>query len=114
MFAGIVLDDHSIFHAFSTLLFFDIVVWPSRGPVCFLLPSCSCFSASAVLLPPLPHHNFVPIPLIRCSRAGPGDVAVGRPMYASVPLARPVLVIAAPTPLSFSASSMPCSSYPDA
>jgi len=73
----------SIFHAsrfFFCTFFSDIVIWPSRGPVYFSLSLCFCIN---FLPPPLPHHNPVSILLFRCSRAGPGDMAIGRPMYAS-------------------------------
>lgn len=48
-------------------LFSDIVIWPSRGPVCFRLivlvslRFCTSFST-------FPYHNSVSIPPFRCSR----------------------------------------------
>jgi hypothetical protein len=70
---------------FLYFFFSDIVIWPSRGPVCFRLivlvslRFCTNLHPSPITILYV-YHRFV------CSRAGPGDMAICCPMYASTPM----------------------------
>jgi len=79
---------NATFHAswYFFCAFFLILLFGHLGDQCAFRLIVLVSLRLCISFPPLSHHNSVRLPPFRCSCAGPGDMVICHPNYASTPM----------------------------